>query len=92
MDIVVENLTKSFKHKKAVESISFTARKGEITGFLGPNGAGKTTIMKILSGFLYPDEGNIFYGKKAHGKKPFARTAAVISRVKRLLATSSDSP
>ncbi|WP_294142095.1 ATP-binding cassette domain-containing protein [uncultured Sanguibacteroides sp.] len=62
MDIVVENLTKSFERKKAVESISFTAKKGEILGFLGPNGAGKTTIMKILSGFLYPDEGNIFYG------------------------------
>ena len=43
MDVVVENLTKSFENQKAVDSISFKAKRGEILGFLGPNGAGKTT-------------------------------------------------
>ncbi|MDE6452004.1 MAG: ATP-binding cassette domain-containing protein, partial [Odoribacter sp.] len=63
MDVVVENLTKSFGFQKAVDSISFTVRKGEILGFLGPNGAGKTTTMKIMSCFLFPDYGNIYFDK-----------------------------
>ena len=47
MDVVVENLTKSFGYQKAVDSVSFEVKKGEILGFLGPNGAGKTTTLKI---------------------------------------------
>ena len=50
MDVIVENLTKSFENQKAVDSISFQAKRGEILGFLGPNGAGKTTTMKIMAG------------------------------------------
>ncbi|MEG0795584.1 MAG: ATP-binding cassette domain-containing protein [Odoribacter sp.] len=63
MDVVVENLTKSFGLQKAIDAVSFNVRKGEILGFLGPNGAGKTTTMKIMSCFLYPDYGNIYIGK-----------------------------
>jgi len=63
MDVVVENLTKSFGYQKAVDSVSFTVKKGEILGFLGPNGAGKTTTMKIMSCFLFPDYGNIYFDK-----------------------------
>ena len=59
MDVVVENLTKSFGYQKAVDSVSFEVKKGEILGFLGPNGAGKTTTLKIMSCFLFPDYGNI---------------------------------
>ena len=47
MDVVVENLTKSFGYQKAVDSVSFEVKKGEILGFLGPNGAGKTTTLKL---------------------------------------------
>ena len=54
MDVVVENLTKSFGYQKAVDSVSFEVNKGEILGFLGPNGAGKTTTLKIMSCFLFP--------------------------------------
>ena len=54
MDVVVENLTKSFGYQKAVDSVSFEVKKGEILGFLGPNGAGKTTTLKIMSCFLFP--------------------------------------
>ena len=57
MDVVVENLTKSFGVQKAIDSVSFTARKGEVLGFLGPNGAGKTTTMKVMACFLFPDYG-----------------------------------
>jgi ABC-2 type transport system ATP-binding protein len=59
MSIIVENLTKTFGLQKAVDNISFSVKKGEILGFLGPNGAGKSTTMKMLTGFLPPDAGNI---------------------------------
>ena len=62
MDVVVENLTKFFENQKAVDSISFKAKRGEILGFLGPNGEGKTTTMKIMAGLLTPDFGNITFG------------------------------
>ncbi len=59
MSIVVEDLVKKFGTQTAVNSISFSIQKGEITGFLGPNGAGKSTTMKMITGFLSPDNGNI---------------------------------
>jgi ABC-2 type transport system ATP-binding protein len=43
--------------KKAVDNFSFVVEAGEIMGFLGPNGAGKTTTLKLLSGIIYPTEG-----------------------------------
>lgn len=70
MDIVVENLSKSFGEQKAVDNISFRVQKGEILGFLGPNGAGKTTTMKIISCFLFPDTGNVHVGKYSIRKQP----------------------
>lgn len=58
MSIEVKNLTKIYGEQKAVNNISFTVNKGEIVGFLGPNGAGKSTTMKIITGYLQPDEGS----------------------------------
>lgn len=43
--------------QRAIDSLSFTIKKGEIVGFLGPNGAGKSTTMKIITGFLSATEG-----------------------------------
>jgi ABC-2 type transport system ATP-binding protein len=57
--ILVKNVSKSFNSVKAVDNISFTLKKGEITGFLGPNGAGKTTTMRLLTGFFFPNSGEI---------------------------------
>ncbi|GAC1438868.1 MAG: gliding motility-associated ABC transporter ATP-binding subunit GldA [Sediminibacterium sp.] len=57
MSIVVHQLTKQYGEQKAVNHISFTADKGEIVGFLGPNGAGKSTTLKMITGYLQPDEG-----------------------------------
>lgn len=71
MDVIVENLTKSFGFQKAIDSVSFTVKKGEILGFLGPNGAGKTTTMKIMSCYLHPDYGNIFFGKYSIHKNAY---------------------
>ncbi len=56
--IRVENLTKYYGKRKAVDNISFNIEKGEIVGFLGPNGAGKSTTMRILTGFLMPTTGD----------------------------------
>lgn len=55
--IEVQNLTKKFGDKIAVNGISFKVKKGEIFGFLGPNGAGKTTTIKMLTGQLLPTDG-----------------------------------
>jgi len=56
--IRVENLTKYYGDRLAVDNISFNVGKGEILGLLGPNGAGKTTTMRILTGFLMPTRGD----------------------------------
>ena len=55
--IEVQNLSKHFGDKKAVDNISFKAEDGEILGFLGPNGAGKSTTMNILTGYISATEG-----------------------------------
>ena len=59
MSISVTNLSKNFGAQKAVNDISFKIGKNEIVGFLGPNGAGKSTTMKMITGFLKPDNGSI---------------------------------
>lgn len=48
-----------YKEKKAINNISFSVEKGEIIAFIGPNGAGKSTTIKMLTGILYPTNGNI---------------------------------
>jgi ABC-2 type transport system ATP-binding protein len=58
MSVKVQNLTKIYGTQRALDCISFEARKGEILGFLGPNGAGKTTTMKILTCFIPQTEGS----------------------------------
>src|SRR6516165_6527602 len=58
MSIVVKSLTKIYGEQKAIDQLSFEMAQGEIVGFLGPNGAGKSTTMKILTGYLTPNEGN----------------------------------
>jgi len=57
MSIEVSSLTKLYGEQKAIDKISFSVPQGEIVGFLGPNGAGKSTTMKILAGYLSPNEG-----------------------------------
>ena len=59
MSIEVKNLFKYYGDQAAVNNVSFSVRKGEIVGFLGPNGAGKSTTMKIISGFISSDQGEV---------------------------------
>jgi len=56
--IEVENLTKSFGTKVAVDNLSFSVQKGDVLGFLGPNGAGKSTTMRMVTGFIPPTSGD----------------------------------
>jgi len=57
--ISVENLTKRYAAKTAIENVSFKVNSGEILGFLGPNGAGKTTTMRIIVGYMPASEGSV---------------------------------
>src|SRR6187455_3382954 len=60
--IKVENLTKAFGPKIAVNRVTFSVERGEVLGFLGPNGAGKSTSMRMITGFIPPTEGKITVG------------------------------
>ncbi len=61
--IRVQNLSKSFGPKIAVNSVSFTVERGEVLGFLGPNGAGKSTTMRMITGFIPPSAGTVEIGE-----------------------------
>src|SRR5678810_864469 len=60
--IKVQNLSKSFGPKVAVNDVSFSVERGEVLGFLGPNGAGKSTTMRMITGFIPPSAGSISVG------------------------------
>ena len=72
MSIIVNSVSKSYKSQKALNNISFSADKGQIIGFLGPNGAGKSTMMKILTGYIKPNSGEVFVDKIDVLKNPIA--------------------
>jgi ABC-2 type transport system ATP-binding protein len=59
MSLEVNRLTKTYGSQRALDEVSFVAEKGEVLGFLGPNGAGKSTTMKIATGFILPDQGDV---------------------------------
>ncbi len=70
--IVVENLTKLYGARIAVDNVNFNIAKGEIVGFLGPNGAGKSTTMRMLTGFLSPSAGRVTIGGHDMAENPIA--------------------
>ncbi len=57
--IQVENVTKKYGQRVAVDKLNFTVNRGEILGFLGPNGAGKSTTMNIITGYISASEGSV---------------------------------
>lgn len=75
--IEVKNLTKSYGPIEALRGIDFEVRAGEIVGLLGPNGAGKSTAIKILTGYLHPDEGSV----EIDGLDVLTQTLAVQARI-----------
>lgn len=60
MTIKIRNITKLFGKQKALDNVIFSVEKGELLGFLGPNGAGKSTLMKIITGFLPANSGEVW--------------------------------
>ena len=68
---------RKYEIKKAVDDISFSIKKGEIVGFIGPNGAGKSTTIKMLSGILYPDEGDV----KINGYIPYKQRKQYVKNI-----------
>jgi ABC-2 type transport system ATP-binding protein len=70
--IKVENLTKAFGPKVAVNNISFNVERGEVLGFLGPNGAGKSTTMRMITGFIPPTDGKVSVGGHDVVEQPLA--------------------
>ena len=76
MDKIIEikNLSKSFGDKKVLEDINLYIRRGEFITLLGPSGCGKTTLLRMIAGFLQPDEGSILMdGKELAGVPPHER-------------------
>ena len=78
----LKNVTKSYNKNtvKAVDSLTMTVNNGEIFGFLGPNGAGKTTSIRMLTGILQPDEGELLLDGISIKERPIAakRTFAFV--------------
>ncbi len=75
--IRVQNLTKFYGDLQAINDVSFEVNEGEIVGLLGPNGAGKSTTIKIMTGYLQPDEGTV----EVDGLDVLKETQAVQARI-----------
>ncbi len=75
--IELQNLSKRFGRLRAVDDLSLTVMPGEVLGFLGPNGAGKSTTMKMITGFLRPDNGKILIKGHNMAKDPLAAKACI---------------
>mgnify|MGYP004642721907 CR=1 FL=1 len=83
--IEIKNISKEYKkNKKVINNISLEIKDGEIFGFLGPNGAGKTTTIKMMTGILEIDEGDIFIDGKSIKENPI--------EAKRLIGLVPDNP
>ena len=68
--ITVDHLTKTYGGFTAVDDVSFTAKRGRVTGFLGPNGAGKTTTMRIMVGLTPASSGSVRIGGRNYRDIP----------------------
>ncbi len=68
----VASTSKRFGGLLAVDKVSFHVEKGELLGIIGPNGSGKTTLVNLITGFVRPDSGKVFFrGSDITGKKPY---------------------
>ncbi|MBA3027487.1 MAG: ATP-binding cassette domain-containing protein [Desulfobacterium sp.] len=70
-------VNRQYRTVNALDGISFSMEKGEMLGYIGPNGAGKSTTVKILSGILVPDSGEV----KVMGLTPWKNRVEVVGRI-----------
>ena len=77
--IELRNITLSFDGEKILDSLDLTVRDGEFVTFLGRSGCGKTTTLRIIAGFLRPDEGDVFFdGERVNDVPPYKRSVNTI--------------
>jgi ABC-2 type transport system ATP-binding protein len=77
--ISITSLSKSYGTTKAVNNLNLSINEGEFFGFLGPNGAGKTTTIRMITGIVNPDSGNItIAGLARHGRQKIASVLGVV--------------
>ena len=82
-DVLLEaqKITMQFGGLKAVDSLQFSVRKGQLMGLIGPNGAGKTTVFNMLTGVYHPTSGEVLLeGKPLKGLKPFEISQRGVTR------------
>jgi len=65
MNVEIRNISKNYGYQRVLDDVSFEVKPGEILGFLGPNGAGKTTTMKIITGYIGMDKGEVLVNGKS---------------------------
>jgi branched-chain amino acid transport system ATP-binding protein len=76
-----EHLSRAFGGLRAVEDVSLTLPAGGLSALIGPNGAGKTTLFALMSGFLKPDAGRVFFaGTEITGRAPHLNARAGLTR------------
>ncbi len=68
--VALDGVSKSFGDVQAVDDVTLEVDRGEVVGFLGPNGAGKTTTMRLVTGYLEPDEGSVAVAGLPVGDRP----------------------
>ncbi len=75
----LERITKRFGNIVAVDNVTMIAEAGKLTTLLGPSGCGKTTTLRLIGGFLEPDEGDIFIGeRRVNGAPAYARSTRTV--------------
>ena len=73
--LIAEGISKEYRSKKVVDSVSLKVKQGEIVGLLGPNGAGKTTSFYIIVGLIQANKGKIYLGNQNITSLPMYKRA-----------------
>lgn len=87
----VSDLSKNFGGLKAIASVSFSVKRGEILGLIGPNGAGKSTVFNLINGVFPPSKGKIvFDGQDITGLPPYKVVHRGIARTHQIVKPLND--
>lgn len=79
MNIVVDNVTKTFGNTNVIEDISMEMQSGHVYGFQGINGCGKTMLMRLISGLIHPTKGQVLIdGEALHGENSFPKSMGLL--------------
>lgn len=77
--IEIKNITKSYDERKILDDVSINFEEGKIYGIIGQNGSGKSVLLKVISGFITPDQGTIIYdGKDINKEETFPDNTGVL--------------